>query len=251
MRVLAGALAEDPDRRPPAARALAAELRDLAPRLAVESPVPVPTAPLSAANTVTMAQARSSAGAHQRPLSAWRLAALPVAVALLLGVPARLGREAERPVAGGVPLAAVGSAGLSPSTASRSNARSESGEPPPHVAAHPIRVRPVALQDIPSPPPSTDAADEVRRPPAEAAAEPRSGRLQIGARPWAHVLLDGVDVGSTPLALAVPAGTHRIRLVHPAYRPYARTLRLAPGETRRLYVDLRLDGVPRRPPPVE
>jgi hypothetical protein len=75
------------------------------------------------------------------------------------------------------------------------------------------------------------------------------GMLHVVVRPWAEVSVDGRSVGTTPLgAVALPAGTHLVRLTHPEFRPLQRRIAIEPGETTSLRVDLTLDGVPLRAP---
>jgi PEGA domain-containing protein len=46
--------------------------------------------------------------------------------------------------------------------------------------------------------------------------DPPKGLLNVNARPWADVLIDGETVGQTPLSnLALPVGSHRITFRHP------------------------------------
>jgi hypothetical protein len=40
--------------------------------------------------------------------------------------------------------------------------------------------------------------------------------VQVHVVPWALVTVDGVTAGETPLELRLPAGTHRLRVEHPA-----------------------------------
>jgi len=75
-----------------------------------------------------------------------------------------------------------------------------------------------------------------------AANKPRggTGTLRINSRPWARVIVDGKDVGTTPqLGLQLPAGKHRVKLVN---EPMAmsKTIRvsIAPGETQTQIVNL-------------
>jgi hypothetical protein len=51
---------------------------------------------------------------------------------------------------------------------------------------------------------------------AEVKIAPPKGRLNVNARPWANVLVDGRDVGQTPIAnLSLPIGRHELVLRHP------------------------------------
>ena len=66
--------------------------------------------------------------------------------------------------------------------------------------------------------------------------------------PWANVEIDGALVGQTPLrAQELSAGAHAVVLTHPDYQPYHRRVTVRPGETFRLVIDLRTDGVRKRP----
>jgi eukaryotic-like serine/threonine-protein kinase len=69
------------------------------------------------------------------------------------------------------------------------------------------------------------------------------GYLRVVADPWAHVIVDGQRVETTPFARAIPlpAGVHYVRLEHPNARTERRTVTLAPGETVLLDVKLELD----------
>jgi len=96
----------------------------------------------------------------------------------------------------------------------------------------------VATVPLPSPSPSTAPT---------AAPVPAAGGLLVVAHPWADVSVDGVHRGQTPLArLEIPPGAHQVVLTHPDYHPWVRRVTVAPGETIRLTVDLRLEGVRRR-----
>jgi eukaryotic-like serine/threonine-protein kinase len=71
----------------------------------------------------------------------------------------------------------------------------------------------------------------------------QAGFLRVVAEPWAHVIVDGQRVETTPFARAIPlpAGTHYVRLEHPNARTERRTVQLAPGETVLLDVKLEID----------
>jgi len=68
---------------------------------------------------------------------------------------------------------------------------------------------------------------------------PPDGRLNINARPWADVLIDGVAAGQTPLAnVALVVGSHQITFRHPELgERIERVVILANGVTR-VSVDL-------------
>ena len=65
--------------------------------------------------------------------------------------------------------------------------------------------------------------------------------LRVVAEPWAHVIVDGQRVETTPFAHPIPlrAGTHYVRLEHPNAPVEKRTLHLSAGET--LLLDVRMD----------
>ncbi|MCB9735335.1 MAG: PEGA domain-containing protein [Deltaproteobacteria bacterium] len=72
----------------------------------------------------------------------------------------------------------------------------EGGSPPAATSA----PRPEAS----APPPETSA------PPAAAA--PATGSVQVRARPWAQIIVDGRPMGTTPRTLELPVGEHVVRL---------------------------------------
>jgi serine/threonine-protein kinase len=73
------------------------------------------------------------------------------------------------------------------------------------------------------------------------------GFLQVVVRPWAEVAVDGRTIGETPLGrITLSAGTHRVRVRHPAYEAVERTVTVRAGAVERLTVDLPTEGV-RRP----
>ncbi len=67
------------------------------------------------------------------------------------------------------------------------------------------------------------------------------GYLAVTAAPWAEVFIDGVSVGTTPLAqpLKISIGDHDIRLVGPGGREWRETVRIVEAETLRTGADLR------------
>ncbi|MFO7177620.1 MAG: serine/threonine-protein kinase [Pseudomonadota bacterium] len=70
------------------------------------------------------------------------------------------------------------------------------------------------------------------------------GYLRVVADPWAHVIVDGQHVDTTPFARAIPlaSGTHYVRLEHPNAPPERRTVELLPGKTVLLDVTMKLTG---------
>jgi predicted Ser/Thr protein kinase len=72
-----------------------------------------------------------------------------------------------------------------------------------------------------------------------------SGRLWIGAEPFANVIIDGVPVGRTPVMDApIAAGEHLVRLERDGYAPLERQIVVAPGAEVRL-TGLRLEALAR------
>ncbi|HEY8943899.1 MAG TPA: serine/threonine-protein kinase [Polyangiaceae bacterium] len=68
--------------------------------------------------------------------------------------------------------------------------------------------------------------------------------LRVVAEPWAHVVVNGQHVDTTPFARSIPltAGTHYVRFEHPNAPTERRTVQLAPGETVLLNVTLRVSA---------
>jgi hypothetical protein len=84
-----------------------------------------------------------------------------------------------------------------------------------------------------------------RSTPRAPAAAPEPGRLSVSSRPWGSLYVDGVLVGNTPRAnIAIPIGTHRIRIVRNGFVPFERVVTVAAGDRVRL-VDIVLQAVPR------
>jgi hypothetical protein len=67
-----------------------------------------------------------------------------------------------------------------------------------------------------------------------------SAFLRVVADPWAHVVVDGQKVETTPFARPIPlrAGTHYVRFEHPYAPTERRTVSLSPGET--VLLDVRM-----------
>ena len=85
-----------------------------------------------------------------------------------------------------------------------------------------------------APPAATSAPAATPAPVVEA-----TGLLQIVARPWAEVSVDGSPVGTTPFRpLKLAAGPHTVIFTHPDYKPFRRQVTVRSGETARLEVNL-------------
>ncbi|HMA46704.1 MAG TPA: PEGA domain-containing protein, partial [Frankiaceae bacterium] len=93
--------------------------------------------------------------------------------------------------------------------------------------ATPRRAETPQGQPAAQPQPETAAAA-----PAAPVAE---GRLFVNSTPWGQLFLDGRPMGNTPKAnLAVPAGSHTIRVVREGFQPYEGSVEVSPGQVVRL-----------------
>ena len=72
---------------------------------------------------------------------------------------------------------------------------------------------------------------------------PRPAFLRVVATPWAHVVVDGQRVDTTPFARPIPlrAGKHYVRFEHPAAPTERREVDLSPDETVLLDVTMKVD----------
>ena len=65
------------------------------------------------------------------------------------------------------------------------------------------------------------------------------GRLNVNARPWADVLIDGVPAGQTPMAnIALPIGPHQITFRHPQFGERTERVVITATSVNRVSVDL-------------
>ncbi|HVN36902.1 MAG TPA: hypothetical protein VMW19_01855 [Myxococcota bacterium] len=94
----------------------------------------------------------------------------------------------------------------------------------------PIDVATAVPVAAPAPPADVDASTEPAAPEAPTEPEPppaRTVRVSLNAEPWAHIAIDGRDVGVTPMAdLELTEGSHRFRARFPDGRVMERTLRV-------------------------
>ena len=68
---------------------------------------------------------------------------------------------------------------------------------------------------------------------------PPKTRLNVNARPWADVLIDGAAAGQTPLAnVEIPIGPHEITFRHPQLGERTERVAITAGEVNRVAVDL-------------
>jgi serine/threonine-protein kinase len=69
------------------------------------------------------------------------------------------------------------------------------------------------------------------------------GLLQVAVVPWGTVFVDGREMGDTPLdRIPLPAGSHTVRIRHPAFEIVERQVTIAPGQTEKLVVNLPKDA---------
>jgi hypothetical protein len=130
---------------------------------------------------------------------------------------------------------------------------SSSGRPfseaavPESVRVEPEPVVPTAEPEpepVKAPPPARrqtqPPARSMERAPAVQPAATGPGSMQIVSRPsGAQVILDGRDVGRTPLTLvSVPDGTHAVRLELTGFKPWATTVDVTPGQRTRVAASL-------------
>jgi serine/threonine-protein kinase len=102
----------------------------------------------------------------------------------------------------------------------------------PAPAATPAAKAAVPAASGSSPPSASDAA---------------AGLLQLSVIPWGDVTVDGALVAPERLRkLALPPGSHVVRIDHPDYETLQRRVTIRPGETTRLTIDLAEDGVRRK-----
>jgi hypothetical protein len=89
---------------------------------------------------------------------------------------------------------------------------------------------------------SRDGGERPRQGRLELAPE-APGYLRVVADPWAHVIVDGQKLETTPFAKPIPlsAGTHYVRLEHPRAPEERRTIHLIAGETIVLDVNMKVD----------
>ncbi len=78
-----------------------------------------------------------------------------------------------------------------------------------------------------------------------------AGFLSCIARPWAHVVVDGQQVATTPFAAPIPLrpGTHYVRFDHPKAPSEQRVLEVAPGQRILLDIDMQMPAPPVEPEP--
>ncbi len=207
-RIVARALAKDPDKRFQSAAEMAAALRKYRrlaklaqKKLAAAATPPRPVQPGDA--TVPLKTLKAATTAR----SVWSQRALRFGLPLLgLAVLAGwlLGQPAEPPQL--------------PSTAGAENA---TPQPPDNLPPTPVPAS--------APPASTATAPLEAIPPIAAAPVEANGRIRLAIAPWGEVYVDGKMAGVTPPLneLVLPPGKHRIEIRNADFVPHRRNIDLA------------------------
>jgi serine/threonine-protein kinase len=74
-----------------------------------------------------------------------------------------------------------------------------------------------------------EALNSIATPPVSSG----EGVLAVDATPWAHISINGRDLGDTPCEARVSAGTYRVLATHPELGTTERTIEIAPGTRER------------------
>ncbi len=201
--------------------------------------------------------------APRRPL--WRAAAVGIALAVLVGgaMAARYGRLAKgwQAVERAGPSSGEPAKAGKPAGGDLTASTSEAVKPPPPgvpreslppAAAAPPIAAPVAVQGPPEPVATAQTpADQGARAPIVLATReglntlplPRAasgdGILSVNASPWGTVFVDGQKVGHTPREVRVPAGRHRLRVVHPTKGAWEKAVVVPAGGRLRKHVEFK------------
>jgi serine/threonine protein kinase len=249
------ALAKDPQTRYPDGAAMAAALRQ------GRDGRPAPGIPRKRRRRSVMALTMAGVAAAVLALLAWPRwweRPNPPGPATRSGSPSQTipSPSAPPPTPTPPPAADIPAAGSRPEAPAEPVATAADS---PIVTAPMSRPIPEPAEPTPEPPPppepsvpaaSGEETGSGRTPEGRPASkeEEEDGFLLVVAHPWADVSVDGVPRGQTPLGrFPLAPGPHQVLLTHPDYRPYPRRIVLRPGETVRLMVDLRTDGVRRGP----
>jgi eukaryotic-like serine/threonine-protein kinase len=253
--VLRRTLAKLPQDRYSSALAVADALREVRAALPGGEPLSLPPpeamamdAPIEV-STRSLRAVRPPAAGWRRP-SAVALAAALAATAVFWAVPRRTPPPPVPAAAAPLPAAPPSPAPLATSEERRAREGAPAARQAPREA--PVGAAPgaVTLSEPSAPAPEPPSASAFPSPAAEEPPEPvpapaveEPGRLQVGAQPWAEVVVDGRSLGYTPMRpVALPPGEYTARLLHPDYPPVTRTVHIRAGETTQLSVDLRADA---------
>ncbi|RMF84725.1 MAG: PEGA domain-containing protein, partial [Nitrospinota bacterium] len=65
------------------------------------------------------------------------------------------------------------------------------------------------------------------------------GKLAVNALPFAHVFVDDVSKGDTPLVIdRIRVGQHTVRFERPGFHPITKRIEIEPGKVTRLGVQM-------------
>jgi serine/threonine protein kinase len=74
------------------------------------------------------------------------------------------------------------------------------------------------------------------------------GLLHVVVQPWGSVIVDGREIGETPLdKLTLPAGTHHVRIRNPRWEIIEKEVVILPRQTTRIAIDFPKDGIKKTP----
>lgn len=212
-RIVARALAKDPEKRFRSAAEMAAALRKYR-RIARQAEKEQLGAPVqaSAAGTADPTVLIKTVPAQRRasglPAPKVLLFALPLLLLLTLG--GWLLLRADDPPSAALPVEAVGEPPASGT--------------PPRVASVPVSTSaPVPDQ---AGPPTVQVAEQAVEP---AVAQPAFGRVRLAISPWGEVHVDGKMLGVSPPLneIRLPAGKHRIEIRNGDFAPHRQNIDLA------------------------
>jgi serine/threonine-protein kinase len=162
-----------------------------------------------------------------------RSAIWPLSLALMVGIALGfaggywLGQSGTQNEAG---IAASATAGSETEVPIRPDAAPERPAEMPPVSAAPPAAVPSAVE--PSAAPRTPPPVETAKPKADPVAVARTGRITVRTNPaGARVLIDGKDVGKTPLTIPnLARGTHNVRVMRDGYASMDRRVVISAGD---------------------
>jgi serine/threonine protein kinase len=247
-RAIARATSHTPAERFPSVLGFRGALGYTTPRPASGVPVPLQLLGYEAMGDVSTHEAR------------WRWVPIAVLTLVVLGAVAAPWLMSSNSPGGQSVTAPAGASGAADEALGRPPAESLGSRPLPAAAAPSPndsvasvrmappspRVAPVSSLPAPAPAPAPPPSPRPRpRPRAEQRAAPAAepGRLFINATPWGQVYLDDELLGNTPqVAVPVPPGQHRLRVVRDGFEPYEQSILVAAGQQLR-FTDIVLHEV--------
>ncbi|MBS1198382.1 MAG: Protein kinase [Proteobacteria bacterium] len=247
-RIVARAMAKDPDKRYQKANDMAAHLRKYrriviqtrreqaqnAEILRAATAIPVATGP--GAETVQIKTIQKPVPSPSPPANTRVLRyAVPLAVVLIL-LAITAGWLLRRP-APDQPTATVAVSAPAPTTTSTTLPAPAVVMPEATPVASAPSASPEAVAAAPeSAAPAPEAKPVVEPEPAPKPVAVPEGRIRLAVAPWGEVYVDGKKMGiSPPLnALRLPAGKHRIEIRNANFRPFRQSVDLTPDGTIRI-----------------